>query len=72
LILSNSIRAAVTGFAKTLSNEVASYGVTVNNIMPGYTATERVEELAQTLAEREGITTDDVRARWEAEIRWVD
>ena len=34
LILSNSIRAAVTGFAKTLANEVAGKGVTVNNVMP--------------------------------------
>ena len=47
LILSNSLRAAVTGFAKTLSNEVAEFGVTVNNIMPGYTSTERVEKLAR-------------------------
>jgi len=68
LMLSNSIRAAVTGFAKTLSNEVAEFGVTVNNIMPGYTATERVEELAQTLANKEGLTAADVRSRWESEI----
>ena len=46
LILSNSVRAAVTGFARTLANEVASFGVTVNNVMPGYTRTQRVEELA--------------------------
>ena len=68
LMLSNSIRSAVTGFARTLSNEVAEHGVTVNNIMPGYTATERVEELAQTLAEREGVASEDIRARWESEI----
>ena len=40
LILSNSLRAAVTGFAKTLSDEVAEHGITVNNILPGYTLTE--------------------------------
>ncbi|MFL6467049.1 MAG: SDR family oxidoreductase [Pyrinomonadaceae bacterium] len=68
LMLSNSIRAAVTGFAKSLSNEVAEFGVTVNNIMPGYTATERVEELAQTLAERERVDAASIRSRWEAEI----
>ena len=39
LILSNSLRAAVTGFAKTLANEVAPFGVTVNNVLPGYTRT---------------------------------
>src|SRR5207253_5373299 len=56
LILSNSLRAAVTGFARTLANEVASFGVTVNNIMPGYTRTERVEELSRIMAEKEGIS----------------
>ena len=68
LLLSNSVRAGITGFAKTLANEVGEYGVTVNNIMPGYTATERVEELAATLANREGVDAAVVRARWEAEI----
>jgi 3-oxoacyl-[acyl-carrier protein] reductase len=68
LMLSNSVRAAVTGFARTLANEVAGQGVTVNNIMPGYTATERVNELAETLAGREGVAASDIRARWESEI----
>jgi 3-oxoacyl-[acyl-carrier protein] reductase len=68
LMLSNSIRAAVTGFAKTLANEVAEHGVTVNNILPGYTATERVGHLARSTAESEGINPAEVRARWEAQI----
>lgn len=68
LMLSNSLRAAVTGFAKTLANEVAPFGVTVNNILPGYTRTERVEELAQATATKEGVTAAEVQARWEAEI----
>ncbi len=68
LILSNSLRAAVTGFAKSLANEVAPFGVTVNNIMPGYTRTERLDELINFLAEKEGITSDEVRGRWESEI----
>jgi 3-oxoacyl-[acyl-carrier protein] reductase len=68
LILSNSLRAAVTGMARTLANEVASYGITVNNIMPGYTRTERVEELALMMAEKEGITAAEFIARWEKEI----
>ena len=55
LILSKSVRAAVTGFARTLANEVAELGITVNNIMPGYTRTERVEELAASIAEQKGI-----------------
>jgi len=68
LILSNSLRAAVTGFARTLANEVAGFGVTVNNIMPGYTRTERVEELAQMMSEKQGITPVEFIARWEKEI----
>jgi 3-oxoacyl-[acyl-carrier protein] reductase len=68
LILSNSLRAGVTGFARTLANEVAAEGVTVNNILPGYTRTERLEELAGMMAEKLGITADQFRAKWEAEI----
>jgi 3-oxoacyl-[acyl-carrier protein] reductase len=67
LILSNSLRAGVTGFARTLANEVAPFGVTVNNVMPGYTATERVDHLAEHLAQMKGTTTELERARWEAE-----
>jgi 3-oxoacyl-[acyl-carrier protein] reductase len=68
LLLSNSLRAAVTGFARTLANEVASEGITVNNILPGYTRTERVEELARMMAEKQGITAEEFKARWESEI----
>ncbi len=68
LILSNSLRAAVTGFARTLANEVAPLGITVNNIMPGYTRTERVEELSRMMAEKEGISPAEFVARWEKEI----
>lgn len=59
LTLSNALRAAVTGFAKTLSVEVAADGVTVNNVAPGYTATERLNELFEDAA---------ARARLEASI----
>lgn len=68
LILSNSVRAAVTGFARSLANEVARFNVTVNNVLPGYTRTERVEELATSIATRDQVTTDAVRERWEREI----
>jgi 3-oxoacyl-[acyl-carrier protein] reductase len=51
-----------------LANEVATYGITVNNILPGYTRTERVEELAKAAASREGISAADANAKWEAEI----
>ena len=68
LMLSNSIRAAVTGFARTLANEVARYGITVNNMLPGYTRTERVEQLNAATAAREGVTVEDVSRRIEAQI----
>lgn len=68
LMLSNSLRSAVTGFARTLANEVASFGITVNNILPGYTRTERVEQLSDAVAKREGISRDAAAARWESEI----
>lgn len=45
LALSNAFRAGVTAFAKTLANEVAEHGVTVNALAPGYTATERLDDL---------------------------
>jgi 3-oxoacyl-[acyl-carrier protein] reductase len=68
LILSNSVRAAVTGFARTLANEVAPFGITVNNVMPGYTRTQRVEELAAKNASLRGTSPDDERAVWEGQI----
>jgi 3-oxoacyl-[acyl-carrier protein] reductase len=68
LMLSNSLRAAVTGFARTLANEVATWGITVNNIMPGYTRTQRVEELSRMMAEKEGISAAEFIGRWEREI----
>jgi len=68
LLLSNSLRAGLTGFARTLANEVAADGITVNNIMPGYTRTERLDELAQMMAEKQGISADEFRGKWEKEI----
>jgi 3-oxoacyl-[acyl-carrier protein] reductase len=66
LILSNSLRAGVIGFARTLANEVAQFGVTVNNLLPGYTLTDRVQHLAE--ATRPGTDSKDVFAKWEREI----
>lgn len=68
LMLSNSMRAGLTGFARTLADEVATYGITVNNILPGYTRTERVEELASQLAAKQGISAAEFKAKWEREI----
>lgn len=55
LTLSNAFRSAVTGFAKTLALEVAADGITVNNVAPGYTATERLEQLFADASAREQL-----------------
>ena len=68
LILSNSIRAAVTGFARTLANEVASHNITVNNVMPGYTRTQRVVDLATRNAELRQTSVAEEQAGWERQI----
>ena len=68
LILSNSVRAAVTGFARTLANEVAPFGITVNNVMPGYTRTQRVNALAAHNAALRGTSAEAQVASWEEQI----
>jgi len=68
LMLSNSIRAAVIGFARTLANEVAPLGITVNNLVPGFTRTERMVELAQVNAKKEGISVEEAQKRFAAQI----
>ena len=64
LVLSNALRAAVTGYLKSLSDEVAVDGVTVNTVCPGFTATDRLGVLAGNVAERDGVTIDEVFAGW--------
>jgi 3-oxoacyl-[acyl-carrier protein] reductase len=68
LMLSNSVRAAVTGWARTLANEVATDGVTVNNVLPGYTETDRVTQLNAARAASEGVDTSEIQRRIDAQI----
>jgi 3-oxoacyl-[acyl-carrier protein] reductase len=68
LVLSNALRAAVTGLSKTLSNELASDRILVNCVAPGYTATDRVVELTAAAAQREGIAPEIVQKRTEEKI----
>jgi 3-oxoacyl-[acyl-carrier protein] reductase len=68
LMLSNSVRAAVTGFARTLANEVAPHGVTVNNVLPGFTRTDRLGALAERIAEDRGVTVEDAYGQWDEAI----
>jgi 3-oxoacyl-[acyl-carrier protein] reductase len=64
LILSNTVRAGLTGWAKTVSTEVAADNVTVNNVAPGYTLTERQEQLAQSRSEALGKSKEEIIASW--------
>jgi 3-oxoacyl-[acyl-carrier protein] reductase len=66
LMLSNSVRAAVAGLAKTLANEFGAHGITVNNVCPGYTLTERLDELAEATAHSSGEAREAVFAKWSA------
>jgi 3-oxoacyl-[acyl-carrier protein] reductase len=59
LIISNAVRLAVGGMAKTLAGEVAPHGITVNNICPGPTTTDRALELAANRAEQKGISMEE-------------
>jgi 3-oxoacyl-[acyl-carrier protein] reductase len=64
LLLSNSLRAGVTGLVRTLANEYGAHGITVNNVCPGYTRTERLDELAAMMGARSGASAEEVFTGW--------
>jgi len=68
LVLSNALRAAVTGYFRTLATEVGVDGVTVNTVLPGFTATERLDSLAAATTQRTGATRDAIFDGWRASI----
>ncbi|MBT5420657.1 MAG: SDR family oxidoreductase [Candidatus Cloacimonetes bacterium] len=68
LILSNTARTGVIGFMKSLSNNVAIDGITVNAICPGYTKTQRVEKLAQSFAANNETTKEQFYKKLESDI----
>jgi len=68
LLLSNTMRAALTGWAKTVSGEVAADGVTVNNVAPGYTLTERQEELAGLRGNALGKSKHEIIESWANQV----
>jgi 3-oxoacyl-[acyl-carrier protein] reductase len=67
LILSSAVRAGVRGLIKSLSNEYGPYNVLVNNVCPGYTATARLVSLTARLADKEGVTPQEIENRWAAQ-----
>jgi 3-oxoacyl-[acyl-carrier protein] reductase len=68
LILSNSLRSGVTGLARTLANQLARDGITINNVLPGYVLTDRLRELVENRARAQGKSVDDVLKEFAAEI----
>lgn len=68
LVMSNAVRTAVVGLVKSLANEFGKDGILVNNVAPGYTATERLKELAGTRALATAVGEKEIYERWAAEI----
>ena len=66
--VSNTIRAAVAGWAKTLSKEVAADGITVNNVLPGYTRTARLESLVSARVKATGASPSAIEQAMMADI----
>jgi len=64
LLLSNALRAGVTGLVRTLANEYSAHGITVNNVCPGYTRTDRLDELAAMMGARTGASAEEIFGGW--------
>jgi 3-oxoacyl-[acyl-carrier protein] reductase len=64
LVLSNAVRAAVVGLVKSLANEFGKDGILVNNVGPGFTATDRLKELANARASASGKSEQEIFAAW--------
>ena len=64
LVLSNSVRAGVVGLVKSLANEFGKDGILVNNVGPGYTATDRLKELARARSASQNKSEDEIFATW--------
>jgi 3-oxoacyl-[acyl-carrier protein] reductase len=68
LAVSGTVRGAVASWAKILSNEVAKWNITVNNILPGYTKTQRIEEIIKGSAKKSGVDASVVEEKMVNEI----
>ena len=67
LVLSNAVRAAVVGLVKSLANEFGKDGILVNNVGPGYTATDRLKELAKARSAASGKSEKEIAEGWSAD-----
>lgn len=66
--VSNTVRGAMNNWMRTLSGELGPHGITVNNILPGFFATDRLTSLMEARAQRDDITAQDVKEAWLATI----
>ena len=66
--VSNTIRGAVASWSKTLATELGQFGITVNNILPGYTKTSRLDSLIQTRSEATGKSIDEIEKDFMSDI----
>jgi 3-oxoacyl-[acyl-carrier protein] reductase len=66
LVLSNAVRAGVVGLVRSLANEFGKDGILVNNVGPGYTATDRLKNLAKMRAANSGEAEDEIWRGWSA------
>src|SRR5256714_3761503 len=67
LVLSNAVRAAVVGLVKSLANEFGKDGILVNNVGPGFTATDRLKELAKARSSASGKNEQEIFEGWTAD-----
>jgi 3-oxoacyl-[acyl-carrier protein] reductase len=67
LVLSNAVRAAVVGLVKSLANEFGKDGILVNNVGPGFTATDRLKELAKARSAATGKREEEIFDAWAAD-----
>jgi len=67
LVLSNAVRAAVVGLVKSLANEFGKDGILVNNVGPGFTATDRLKELAKARSATQGKSEQEIFDAWAAD-----
>ena len=66
--ISNTVRAAVVNWAKTLATELGPFGITVNNVLPGLTETARLRDLIELKARKTGRSEQAIRREWEMDV----
>lgn len=66
--ISNLVRAAVANWAKTLANEISSYGITINNVLPGLTNTDRLDYLFNKQATEQGVAKQEIFEKTAAQV----